>query len=46
MKIGIMIGFALGAAATAALVTNVNMAKIYKKGRRSVMHGLSEMMNR
>lgn len=46
MKISMMVGFALGAAATAMLVSNVNMTKIYKKSKKAVMHGIADILNR
>lgn len=44
MKIGLMIGVALGATAAAWTISNVNVSKIAKKTKKAVVHSLESMV--
>lgn len=43
MKMGMLLGVTLGAAATATIMTDIKMMKMFKKAKKSVMHKVESM---
>lgn len=44
MKMGLLLGVTLGAAATATVMTDIKMMKMFKKAKKSVMHKVENML--